>query len=103
MFLIKTLLKLFVKNIAYHFPRRTIHYENPLISGKVNRQHNVCVYCVYTRPLGGSHSPSIDQSSPGNLRPNYTHQKQLRGALRDRVQLPRNNLLKKREKYIVNR
>ena len=27
------------KDVAYHFPRRTIRYENPLLSGKVNRQH----------------------------------------------------------------
>ena len=32
-------LKLFVKkDVAYHFPRRTIHYENPLLSGKVNKK-----------------------------------------------------------------
>ena len=36
----ESLLKLFVKkDVSYHFPRRTIHYENPLLSGKVNRQH----------------------------------------------------------------
>ena len=34
----ESLLKLFVKkDVAYHFPRRTIRYENPLLSGKVNR------------------------------------------------------------------
>ena len=40
-FLKACLIILFVKkkDVAYHFPRRTIHYENPLLSGKVNRQH----------------------------------------------------------------
>ena len=37
----ESLLKLFAKkDVAHHFPRRTIRYENPLLSGKVNRQHN---------------------------------------------------------------
>ena len=41
----ESLLKSFVKKyVAYHFPRRTIHYENPLLSGKVNRQHNFLFY-----------------------------------------------------------
>ena len=37
----ESLLKLFVKkDVVYYFPRRTIHYENPLLSEKVNRLHN---------------------------------------------------------------
>ena len=28
------------KDVAYQFPRRVIYYENPLLSGKVNRQHH---------------------------------------------------------------
>ena len=37
----ESLFKLFVKkDVVYHFNRRTIRHENPLLSGKVNRQHN---------------------------------------------------------------
>ena len=31
------------KDVAYHFPRRTIRYENPLLSGKVNCQHKLII------------------------------------------------------------
>ena len=46
----ESLLKLFVKkDVVYHFPRRTIRYENPLLSGKVNRQRNKYINTRVTR------------------------------------------------------
>ena len=36
-----TILFICLKDVAYHFPCRTIHYKNPLLSGKVNRQHKL--------------------------------------------------------------
>ena len=46
----ESLLKLFVKkDVVYHFPRRTIRYENPLLSGKVNLQRNKYINTRVTR------------------------------------------------------
>ena len=38
---LKACINYFFKNcVSYHFPRRIIHYEDSLLSWKINRQHN---------------------------------------------------------------